>query len=188
MSNPTPKQFAERLINLYGGTEKAREVLDRRHAAFNMVWAQNIDKIGRVVRAHLVVEHFMTVYLAARNPLLGQMEDARLTFSQKATLLGKSDSLIACLAPGIRRLNAIRNRLAHNLNAELTTEDAEVFLTVDPFKALRQALSGKSVATGSPIDVLEDFTKHAAVWFDHGSSPDATLWQQALKPDDYERD
>jgi hypothetical protein len=103
MHIPTPEQFAKRLIKLYGGREKAKQALHRRHAAFNKVWVQNIDKIGRVVRAHLVVEHFMTAYLAAQNPLLGSIEDARRTFSQKAALLGERDAAIAHLAPGIRR-------------------------------------------------------------------------------------
>jgi hypothetical protein len=181
MLKPNPEQFAKRLIDLYGGREKAREALYRRHAAFNKVWAQNIDKIGKIVRAHLVVEHYMTAYLATRNPLLGSIENARLAFSQKVALLSESDSAIAYLAPGIRRLNAIRNRLAHNLDAELNVEDSQVFLAVEPFKALRQELSGDAIADGSPLEVLEDFAKHAAVCFDHGSSPDALLWRQALE-------
>jgi hypothetical protein len=67
-------------------------------------------------------------------------------------------------------------------------EDAQVFLAVEPFKALRQALSGEVIAAGSPIEVLEDFAKHAAVCFDFGSNPDALLWQQALKPVEREGD
>jgi len=51
--------------------------------------------------------------------------------------------------PGeIRRLNKIRNQLAHNLEAKVTAQDKDSLLSVKTFRALREALA----EPGSPSD------------------------------------
>src|SRR5580704_9847581 len=117
--------FSKTLFELYGGKDKFAKETDSEVKNFNKLWNQNYEKIGRVMRSHLVVEHFLTEYLVQESPKLN-VEDARLTFGQKINLLRNHDKIIAMLRPGIERLNKIRNRLAHNLNAEITEADAKV--------------------------------------------------------------
>jgi hypothetical protein len=77
----------------------------------------------------------------SRNPNLGSIDEARLSFTQKVVLLGNGIPGVDYLLPGIRHLNRIRNRLTHTLQADVSNDDAHVFLAIDLFKAMRDALS-----------------------------------------------
>lgn len=123
------------------------------------------------MRAHLVVEHFLTEYLEASNPRLPSLQDAGLTFDQKIKLLPDGDAAIRSAIPGIKRLNKIRNRIAHNLAMELTNEDRSAFLGVEVFAAMRKEKKKREMLVGDePIDVLEDFSKLAAAWLQSGAN------------------
>lgn len=56
------------------------------------------------------------------NPRLGSLGEAKATFAQKVALLDAANPDVAAMLAGIRRLNAIRNRLAHNLGTHVTEE------------------------------------------------------------------
>ena len=58
------EKVVKRIIELSGGTEKLHYEMDYKLAKINEKWNQNIDSIGRILRAHLFVEHFMTECLA----------------------------------------------------------------------------------------------------------------------------
>ena len=139
MSNfPDPTSVAKHLISLSGGPKVAFEKFHTEHKQLLTLWEQNADSIGRILRAHLFVEHFLTEFLQAKNPRLGSPDKARLGFAQKVSLLGTELSEVHDLVPGIRRLNKIRNRVAHSLHADLTTEDTETLLGCGLFRALRE--------------------------------------------------
>jgi hypothetical protein len=148
---------------LLGGREKAVQATDADLEELNRRWAQDTGTIGRILRAHLFVEHFLTEYLQAKNPNLGSLDDARVTFAQKVALVDESRQEVAYLLPGIRRLNAIRNRIAHSLRAEVTQDDADAFSRIEPFTALRNALAKGSEhpVSSDPLDILEAFALHA---------------------------
>lgn len=136
--------------------------------------------MGRILRAHLFVEHFVTEYLHAKNPSLGDLSAARLTFAQKVELVGGADPAVAYLVPGLRRLNKIRNRLAHTLSTSVTNEDRDAFLLIELFRALRDALASPAVASVEPVDVLESFAQHAGMALNAASDPWAGFWVKAL--------
>lgn len=69
--------------------------------------------------------------------------------------------------PGIKRLNAIRNRLAHRLDAKVAEEDAEVFLSDEIFKSMRIEGAKPGIPSNDPLDILEAFAQHVSVVLQH---------------------
>ena len=138
--------------------------------------------IGRILRAHLHVEYYLTEFLRHTNPQLGDLDEARVTFNQKVTLLQRNDARIGYVISGMRHLNKIRNRLAHNLEATVTEEDANVFLQ-GLFKAFRDEgakASGTQLST-APIDVLEEFAEFASALLHGPSEQHSKAFAQAMK-------
>ena len=176
-----PQLVASHVIKLLGGRDKALAHFDADVRLLNARWDQDTDAIGRILRAHLFVEHFLTEYLVARNPALGPLEDARLTFAQKLALIGEATGGVAYLAPGIRRLNTIRNRLAHSLSAEITPDDINVFLGIVLFKAMRDELAKPNQASADPMDILEDFSRHTGSALHASATRNDELWAEAIK-------
>jgi len=176
---PDPQAVVHHVIELLGGPEKAWAAIEEDYSRIAARWEQNTSTIGRILRAHLFVEHFLGEYLAAKNPGLGSLDDARLSFFQKVVLVGEESRSIAYLLPGVRHLNAIRNRLAHSLHAELSPQDAQVFLAIDLFRAMREAGCAPGTPSSEPIAVLEDFAKLAGIALDASSTRNGEIWAEA---------
>ena len=104
-----------------------------------------------------------------------------MTFAQKLSLIGDAIDGVAYLIPGIRRLNKIRNRLAHNLSADVTTDDVNVFLGITLFKAMRDESAKPNHASGAPIDILEDFSRHTGIALHASAIRDDKLWSEAIR-------
>lgn len=154
------EQVAKRLIELSGGKDKLNEELESKLVKINEKWDQDVDAIGRILRAHLFVEHFVTECLVSFNPKLGDISAARLTFAQKLTLIESYSEETKELSKGIRRLNKIRNQLAHNLEGSVSDNDKESLLSVSSFRALRNELAKPGMPSDDNLVVLEDFAKH----------------------------
>jgi hypothetical protein len=137
------------MMEKFGGREAFFGRLDKRYAEFTRVWKQDAERMGRILRAHLAAEHFVGMYLCAMNPNLGDVAGARLSYAQKVDLLkAEENSMVAMILPGLRRLGAIRHRIAHRLQVDLTKEDEDVFLAIGLFKASRDA---RNSTTRSPM-------------------------------------
>ena len=159
---PDPAEVAKRTVELLGGPGKAREITDAEFGEMRSRWNQDVEAIGRILRSHLYVEHYLTEYLANANPRLGSLAQARLTFAQKVDLLDSHDSRLADVLPGIKHLNTIRNRLAHRLSAAITAEDSAVFLNAKLFKVMREEGAKPGMPSQDPLDILEQFAQHAS--------------------------
>lgn len=168
-------QNSEQLVNaasdIFGGREKFLEAAKKELDETDDRWNQNVEVIGRILRAHLFLEHYLTKYLSQANPRLGSLTEAKLSFHQKISLLDSHNQDIASILPGIKRLNAIRNRLAHNLGSQVTEEDKKVFLDCGRFAAMRSERSITEAIEESPLGVLEDFAKHTHIVFTYEFSP-----------------
>lgn len=151
-----------RTVELLGGPDRAREITDLEFGEMVSRWNQDTDVIGRILRSHLYVEHYLTEFIRHANPRLGSVADARLTFSQKLALLDTRSPAVAELKPGIAQLNKIRNRLAHRLSAAIETADTQVFLSAPMFSSMRFVALGRPPETLTPIELLEQFALHAA--------------------------
>lgn len=174
------ERITQRAFELLGGRDAFFAAADKELKEVQTRWNQNVDTIGRILRAHLFVEHYLTEYLSNANPRLGDAAEARLTFAQKVALLDSKNRDIFVILPGIKRLNTIRNRLAHNLNAQVTNEDASVFLKCERFAALRAVRASESKISTEPIDVLEDFARHISVALTYEFTPVSRAIAQAI--------
>lgn len=170
---------ATRTLELMGGRTLALATMTAAHMRMAARWNQDTDTIGRILRAHLFVEHYLTEYLQATNPALGDLDEARVTFNQKVSLLKTDGSSV--LVGGLRRLNKIRNRLAHNLQATVTDEDAALFLSMPLFRAVREARKhgAEEQLSDAPLAVFEHFAYFASQLLSEPSSPFAKAMDQA---------
>jgi hypothetical protein len=117
---------------------------------FKALLAQDHGLLGRVLKCHLIVEHYLGRYLTAHYKV-EDIEEAKLGFFQKAQLLPTRGQAVAFVKPGILRLNAIRNRFGHTLQPELELHDLSAMTDVlGVFRA--------TVTYTQPVDVIEAFT------------------------------
>lgn len=181
---PNPSLVAKHVIDLMGGHDACREKVDADFDYITVQWEQDTTLIGRILRAHLFVEHFLTAYIQFKNPNLGDLENARLSYSQKIRLIDPKDFGIAYLVPGIVRLNQIRNRLAHTLCSEITEDDIQSFLNIKLYVALRSA-SGQEFKRENckteAVALIEHFARHAGSSLHSVSTGSTEIWAQAFK-------
>jgi hypothetical protein len=181
-----PGDVARRVIALYGGRDALKKKLDADISEFNRLWEQDSQLIGRLLRCHLVVEFYLTRYLRFKNLALGDPDKARLSFVQKVDLADGPGLLEGELFIGLRRLNKMRNRIAHTLRAEVTDEDRMVFSGLGLFMAMRRQLAKRPVSgdseaiEDSPIELTEAFARWAGGLLGHMGSPDAEIWSKAI--------
>lgn len=114
------------------------------------------ETIGRVLRAHLVIESFLGEFLVAHYGI-DEIDELRLTFAQKAKLLPQSKSSAAFVRPGIIQLNSVRNKFGHRLNH--TIEGHEISAI---YEVLQVARSG--VRFASPVEAIEAFAPVACAF------------------------
>ena len=160
---PDKELVINRTLELLGGPDRARQVIEAEFSSMTKRWSQDVESIGRILRAHLYLEHYMTEYLEKANPRLGSLSDARLSFNQKVFLLDAGSPTLIDLIPGIKHLNKVRNRLAHQLTAIVREEEAAVFLDAEFFKAMRDESAKPNLPSQNPLDILEEFGQHASV-------------------------
>ena len=158
---PDPQKVAQNLLSLMGGRDKAFAAFDADFEAISKVWDENTELVGRILRCHLFVEHFMTEYLVMKSPEF-DFDEARLSFTQKWALMERNlPHGFSYLTPGIRRPNAIRNRLSHTLKGEISEDDVNVFMGIPLFKSMRveaaKRFSPAREPSSEPIAILEDF-------------------------------
>ena len=107
------------------------------------------DTLGRVLKAHLVIERFMTEFLEDRFGR-DELQSANLSFHKKASLLPNAGSAASFVKPGIMALNRIRNRFGH---------DPEATLNVSDLGLIREALAimRPDKEFGDPVSQIEEF-------------------------------
>ena len=108
------------------------------------------DTLGRVLKCHLVVEHYLNRFLVAHFRI-DNLDNARLSFAQKAALLPNRATAAAFVKPGILQLNRIRNRLCHSLAADLSGQELGAIRTV-------LDIARPGVEFQNPAEAIEVFT------------------------------
>lgn len=129
---------------------------NRENARFIELVQRPHDVIGRILKCHLIVEHYLERFLAEHYGI-DDVSSAKLGFFNKAMLLPTQASSAAFVKPGILKLNTIRNRAGHNLGGEPNLDDLGPILEV-----LRVARPNYQLVT--PIDAIEAFTTVACTW------------------------
>jgi hypothetical protein len=126
--------------------------------------AFDTEQTGRLLRAHLIVEHFLNEHIAKRNPHLGDFRKAHLEFDQRLQLLDLEAGSMHRLKTGIKKLNWLRNKVAHDLSYRVTQQDLEPLYENAGFKRYVGGLhEPRDVSKLQPIDVVESFAQFAAM-------------------------
>ncbi len=111
---------------------------------------KNIDQNRNLIlHYHLVVENLINQVLEYHIPEYGK-RDLRLRFVQKLGLLPVDNKKYRIYIKGIKELNTIRNKYAHQLDYELTEESIPI---------ISNLLKGESNDKKTAIKKIHEFTK-----------------------------
>ncbi|NYE25381.1 hypothetical protein [Pigmentiphaga litoralis] len=123
---------------------------------FRKLLAVDHEPIGRILRAHLVIENFLDIFLTIFY-VIEEFDDLRLTFAQKAKLLPSRRSSAAFVRPGIIQLNAIRNKFGHEIDHSIENHNLSSI-----YEVLRHARP--NVKFPSQIEAIEGFAAVACAF------------------------
>lgn len=135
---------------------EVEEEFDRANREFLRLAAIDHDPIGRVLRAHLIIENFLTRFIE-QGLGIEDLGEARLSFAQKVALLPNGRDSSAFVKPGITQLNKVRNKFGHNLETEVRRGDLSAIYGV-----LEVARRGQRFR--NPIDAIEAFAPVACAF------------------------
>jgi len=162
----------------FGGEEEFFRQSNARVDAFNKMWDRDASDIGDILHAHLVVEHYLLLCAQHQHPSLPDLSAQRLKYDQRLALLSLENPLMKALLPGLRKLNKIRNDLAHRLHLEVAADDVKAMLACAPYMAMRKA--GGHTIPDAPAKIVVDFAHFAASMLNTMSAPDTYIWLQAF--------
>lgn len=123
---------------------------------FLKLLAVDHEPIGRILRAHLVIENFLDMFLTNFYEI-DEFDDLRLTFAQKAKLLPSRRSSAAFVRPGIIQLNTIRNKFGHEINHSIEDHNMSAI-----YEVLRYARPNFQFE--SQIEAIEGFAAVACAF------------------------
>ena len=149
-------------------TKEAQVEIDRFDAAFSA----DHNAIGRVLRVHLVIEQYLNEHLKAKYKI-ENLEELRLSFSQKALLLKENFSPAAWVKSAIQNVNSVRNKFSHSLTPKI--EWGAINNVTDVLKIAR-----KGVTYAEPIDAIEAFAPVACACLIEAPSSRRIHFEQLL--------
>jgi len=122
---------------------------DAHNQRFLQLAGANHDLIGRILKAHLVVENFVNSFLSAHYEI-SDLADAKLTSIRRQNSSQMEHQAQAFVKPGILQFNAVRNKFGHQLNFAVDPEQLSAI-----YEVLSIARRGAQFA--SPVDALQAF-------------------------------
>lgn len=150
-------------------SKEAQVEIDRFDAAF----AADHNAIGRILRVHLVIEQYMNEHIKAEYKI-DNLEELRLTFSQKTKLLKDGLSAAAFVKPAIQNVNSVRNKFSHTLTPKI--EWGAINNVTDVMKVAR-----KGLVYSEPIDAIEAFAPVACAFLINAPSSRRAQFEQLLQ-------
>jgi hypothetical protein len=131
---------------------------DRQNARFLDLANAEHDAIGRVLKAHLIVEHYVNHFLMDH---LGwserELAEAEFECHQKILLLPKEATAASFVRPGILQLNKVRNRLGHRLRFQPDWNQISAIAEV-------LEIARPNVNFPTPVEAIEAFAAVAAAF------------------------
>lgn len=126
------------------------------NAKFIALMSRPHDTIGRLLKCHLVLEHYLDRFLSQHFGI-EDIEAAKLGFFNKAMMLPTKAHSAAFVKPGILNLNMLRNRVGHNLGSDISFGD---------FPRINEVLcvARPGIEFREPIEAIEAFTTVACTW------------------------
>lgn len=122
--------------------QEVEESFNRENQKFISLMERPSDLIGRILKCHLVVEHYLEKYLQDEYGLR-EIASAKLAFFQKVSLIDNRGRASSFVKPGIVELNKIRNRFSHNLSASFS--DSDIPNIIEILKLSRPTLNTDSI-------------------------------------------
>lgn len=150
-------------------SKEAQVEIDR----FDAVFSADHNAIGRILRVHLVIEQYMNEHIKVEYKI-DNLEDLRLTFSQKTKLLKDRLSAAAFVKPAIQNVNSVRNKFSHTLTPRI--EWGAINNVTDVMRVAR-----KGVVYSEPIDAIEAFAPVACAFLIDAPSSRRTQLEQLLQ-------
>lgn|GEM_PF-6198335 len=175
------KRFDEAMEKLgaaYGEIDnfhaEQQTVLDEAAAA----WNADVISIGRVLRSHLYVEYYLNRYLEQKLGISLSLINEQ-SFHSKAKMLQARSLDFKYLHRSILRINRVRNKMSHNLNAMVDKKDADYFKSVESFKPYLFILSA-SVDVDDVVKIYELYCQFVAQQFMEALNPKQPLIENVL--------
>lgn len=146
---------------------------ERQNARYLEMAATDHEMLGRVLRAHLIIENFLNNYL---EDLFGfeDFDDLRLTFAQKAKMLPQSKVGAAWVRPGIIQLNSVRNKYGHRLDHTVEFADINGIMEV-------LSVSRPEYNFSTPVDAIEAFASVACAFLTVAPKNLSDVFAQAFR-------
>lgn len=136
--------------------DKIEEHFNHQNTRFLELTSTDHELIGRVLRAHLVIENFLGDFLTIHYGI-EDFSELKLTFAQKAKLLPQVRSSAAFVRPGIIQLNSVRNKFGHRLNHSI--ESHEISAIYEVLQIVRAGM-----APASDVEAIEAFAPVACAF------------------------
>lgn len=149
--------------------KEAQAEIDRFDAAFSA----DHNAIGRVLRVHLVIEQYMNEHIKTEYKIMN-LEELKLSFSQKIKLLKDDLSAAAFVKQGIQNVNSVRNKFSYTLSPKI--EWGAINNVTDVLKIAR-----KDMVYAEPIDAIEAFAPVACAFLINAPSSTRTHLEQLLQ-------
>lgn len=153
--------------------EKLDTYFQNKNSDFRALMETNHDELGRVLKCHLVIEHYLTTYLSNHYGI-DDIDQIRLSFAQKVKLLPDKGSAVSYVKKGIERVNKIRNRFGHELDATIC--NGEINELDDVLKIM-----SPEVCSETPINRIENFTAIACTFLNVAPKEIEEIFSQAFK-------
>lgn len=108
------------------------------------------DRWQQLLQAHLYFDHVITQLLVEALAKPDAIDASRMSFIQKVQLIEALGLLRADLAPAIVFMNGLRNKIAHDLNFEISDKDERDLANCTP-KWLRDIMEADVERTPGPL-------------------------------------
>lgn len=181
----TDPALHQRMLDYYasltGKQSDPRQDLADEFRELERRWEQDCELIGRVLRVHLFVEHFMNDFIARQNPNLPRAGIERLPFSAKVRLLGDSKPFIATYSSALWALNDIRTDFGHRLDPRVNPARVATILKAGDFVQYQEGICAPVTAATPAVVVVEAFARLMGMVFHAEASPTAGAISVALQ-------
>lgn len=122
---------------------------------WNRIEGINFDTVGRILICHLIIEHYINIFIELEASKAFDFTGAKLTFSQKLKLIYKVEAFKERgIIKGIETLNKIRNKFSHNLTVQI--DEADIIFLKEVVDNIHKPEADEHVY--SDLAVIELFT------------------------------
>ena len=128
---------------------------NKKNEQFKILLNHDHNVLGRILKCHLIIEHYLDLFLKTECKIRN-IEDAQLTFYQKAKLLPDDHPNILFIKPGILKVSSIRNMFGHNLGATLDS------IKIDPIN-YRNRVGEYGILMGDRTEWRKGYAKEATL-------------------------